>query len=136
MGRAGLTGVSTILKPGPDGEFIWPHVIEEPHKPFQHDRWDKDHEPRLPPPTFDFKEYEMKLLAALAQCYRGKQTFANLPMFPLLMADLIVREGSLQEWLRHNPRRVKRFWKFVEDQEKGPKLRPKSDLRRRRRRQR
>ena len=26
-----------------------------------------------------FKPYEMKLLAALAQCYRGKKTFADLP---------------------------------------------------------
>ena len=134
MGRAGLTGVSTILKPGPDGEFIWPRVIED--KPFEHERWDENRGAPLPRPKFDFKEYEMKLLAALAQCYRGTQTFADLPMIPVEMANLIMREGSLQEWLRRSPRRVERFWKFVNGQEKGPNLLPKSALRRGRRKRR
>jgi hypothetical protein len=136
MGKGGLTGVSTILKPGPDGEFIWPQVIEEPHKPFPHDRWDDDREAPLPRAMFDFKEYEMKLLAALAQCYRGAKTFADLPMIPVQMADVIMREGCLQEWLRRSPRRVERFWKIVEDQEKGTKLLPKSAVRGRRRKRR
>ena len=45
------------------------------------------------------QDYEFKLLAALAQCYRGKKTFADLPMIPIEMADLIIRQGGLQTWL-------------------------------------
>lgn len=54
-------------------------------------------------------------------------------MIPVEMAELIVRKGGLQEWLRRNPRRVERFWEFVNDQEKGTTLLPKSAQRRGRR---
>ncbi len=134
MGRGGLTGVHTILKPGPDDDFIWPPAIEVPQKLFPHHTWDTngDEDP-LPPAKFNFKPYEMKLLAALAQCYRGKKTFADLPMIPVEMADLNIRDGGVQEWLRRSPRRVERFWKFVNEQEKGPTFMPKSAPRRGRR---
>ncbi len=129
MGKGGLSGVHTILKPGPDEEFIWPFVMDAPRKPFQHGRWDTDRgEEPFPGATVAFKPYEMKLLAALAQCYRGKKTFADLPMIPIEMADLIIRQGGLQEWLRRSRRRVERFRKFVDEQEKGTKLRSKSTL--------
>jgi hypothetical protein len=45
-------------------------------------------------------------------------------LIPVQMADLIIREGSFQEWLRRSPRRVERFWKFVDGQEKGPNILP------------
>ena len=42
VGNGGLTGVHTVLKPGPDDDFQWPIGIDAPHKPFPHDRWDTD----------------------------------------------------------------------------------------------
>jgi hypothetical protein len=137
MGKAGLSGVHTILKPGPDEGFLWPIAIDAPHKQFPRRRWDDDQdEEPFPQGRYDFKEYEFKLLAALAQCYRGQKTFADLPMIPVEMADLIIRQGGLQAWLQRSEHRLARFRKIAEDQEKGTKLLPKSAVRRRRQRQR
>lgn len=134
MGKGGLSGVHTILIPGPDGQFLWPPEIEKHSQPFPHERWDmdRDEEP-FPGALFAFRQYEFKLLAALAQCYRGKKTFGDLPMIPVEMADLIIRQGGLQGWLRRNPRRVERFKKIVDEQEKGTTLLPKSPVQKGRR---
>jgi hypothetical protein len=76
---------------------------------------------------FGFKKYELKLLAALAQCYRGKISFNQLPMIPVQMAELIIRAGGLAEWMNSHERRLKRFWDMVREQSKdGPKLRSPS----------
>lgn len=129
MRKGGLSGVHTILKPGPDGHFLWPPEIEDPYRPFPHERWDTDQdEEPFPGALFAFKPSEFKLLAALAQCFRGKKTFADLPMIPVEMADLIIRQGGLQEWLRRSPKRVERFRKIVDEQQKGTTLVPKSAL--------
>jgi hypothetical protein len=101
VGSGGLTGVHTILKPGPDDDFQWPIGTDAPHKPFPHDRWDTDRdEGPFPGAKFAFKSYELKLLVTLAHCFRGTKTFADLPMIPVEMADLIIRQSGLQEWLR------------------------------------
>ena len=72
---------------------------------------------------FAFKKYELKLLAALARCYRGKIGFEKLPMIPLRMAELIIRAGGLGEWMNRDEKRLKRFWDMVREQSKeGPKL--------------
>lgn len=58
--------VCTILTPGPDDDFMWLSEIEAPRKPFPNSTWDTDRdEDPLPPAKFNFKPYEMKLLAAL-----------------------------------------------------------------------
>jgi hypothetical protein len=132
VGNGGLSGVHTILKPGPDEDFLWPVVIETPHKPDEHKRWHDDWEP-FPGAKFAFRPYELKLLAALAQCHRGKKTFADLPMIPVEMADLIIRQGGLQAWLCRSEYRLARFWKIVEEQKKATKLLSKSELPKRRR---
>ena len=132
VGNGGLTGVHTVLKPGPDDDFQWPIGIDAPHKPFPHDRWDTDRdEDPLPGAKFAFKSYELKLLVTLAHCFRGTKTFSDLPMIPLEIADLINRQGGLQEWPRNSESRLERFRKIVEEQEKGTNLRSKSELRRR-----
>jgi hypothetical protein len=61
-----------------------------------------------------------KLLAALAQCYRGKIGFDKLPMIPVRMADLIMCAGGLGEWMNRDEKRLKRFgtW-FVNSRGKG-----------------
>jgi len=137
LGKGGLSGVHTILKPGPDEEFIWPFVMDAPRKPFQHGRWDTDRgEEPFPGATVAFKPYEMKLLAALAQCYRGKKTFADLPMIPIEMADLIIRQGGLHAWVCRTESRLNRFRKILDEQEKGTTLLPKSAAQKRRRKHR
>src|SRR5208282_2492283 len=137
VGRAGLTGVHTVLKPGPDEGLLWPFVIDAPHKPFQHRRWatDRDEEP-FPGAKSAFRSYEMKLLAALAQCFRGQKTFADLLMIPVEMAEMIIRQGGLQAWVCRSERRLERFRKIVDEQEEGTTLLPKSDLRHGRRKRR
>jgi hypothetical protein len=136
MGRAGLSGVHTILTPGPDDTFVWPFGIDAPHKPFPHNRWDTDQdEEPFPSAKFAFMSYEFKLLAALAHCCRGKKTFADLPMIPVEMARLIMRQGGLEAWL-HSPRNVERFTKILDEQEKGTTPLPKSAVEKGRRRRR
>jgi hypothetical protein len=68
------------------------------------------------PPKFDFKEYEFKLLAAFARCYRGQITLEQLPMIPAKMAELILRSGGLTEWINSDEKRLKRFWRIVREQ--------------------
>src|SRR6516164_4405896 len=113
--RGGLTGVHTILKPGPDEDFAWPPDDEEVRAPRPHKVWSPDkNEKPLPPPQFDFKNYERRLLAALAHRYRGEPT--PLPMIPVAMADWIIGVGGLDAWLNRDPHRVKRFWEILDRQ--------------------
>jgi hypothetical protein len=124
LGKAGLTGFHTILRTGEDG-WIWPPENEpfpEPHK-----RWSANtsSDDLSTPSEFAFKEYELQLLAALAQCYRGKVGFDRLPMIPVGMAELIIRAGGLGEWMNRDEKRLKRFWDMVREQSMdGPKLKP------------
>lgn len=86
MGKAGLTGVHTILRISKDG-WIWPPENEPFPEP--HERWSPNtqSDDLSAASEFGFKRYELKLLAALAQCYRGKIGFDKLPMIPVRMAD-------------------------------------------------
>jgi hypothetical protein len=115
LGKAGLTGVHTILRIGKDG-WIWPRENE----PFPEPRERFSPNPRSDDLSaaseFGFKRYELKLLAALAQCYRGKIGFDKLPMIPVRMADLIMCAGGLGEWMNRDEKRLKRFWDMVRDQ--------------------
>jgi hypothetical protein len=103
-GKTGLTGVHTILRIGKDG-WIWPPE-NEPF-PELHERFSPN--PRSDDLSaaseFAFKRYELKLLAALAQCYRGKIGLDKLPMIPLRMAELIIRAGGLGEWMNRDEKR-------------------------------
>jgi hypothetical protein len=130
LGKAGLTGVHTILRIGKDG-WIWPPE-NEPF-PAPHGRWAVNGEcdDLSAASEFDFKEHEFRLLAALAQCYRRKIDLEELPMIPIRMAELINRAGGLGEWMNRNEKRLKLFWDMVREQSKeGSKL--KSTRRRRR----
>jgi hypothetical protein len=75
--------------------FVWPCEEEGERRPQPRRRWraDKSFEPASAPFKFDFKEYELKLLAAFARCYRGEITLKQLPMIPAQMAELILRSG-------------------------------------------
>jgi hypothetical protein len=124
LGKAGLAGVHTILRIGKDG-WIWPPENEpfpEPHKRFSPNKQSDD---LSAVSEFGFKRYELKLLAALAQCYRGKIGLEKLPMIPVRMAELIIRAGGLGEWMNRDEKRLKRFWNMVREQSsERPKLRP------------
>jgi hypothetical protein len=115
LGKGGLTGFHTILRIGED-DWIWPRENEpfpEPHK-----RWSPNmqSDDLFAASEFGFKQYELKLLAALAQCYRGKIGFDKLPMIPVRMADLIMCAGGLGEWMNRDEKRLKRFWNMVREQ--------------------
>ncbi len=130
MGKAGLTGVHAILRIGEAG-WIWPPENEP--CPTPHKRWSANtqNDDLSAASEFGFKMYELKLLAALAQCYRGKIGFEKLPMIPMRLAELIIRAGGLGEWMNRDEKRLKRFWDKVREQSKdGPKLK---SVRRRRR---
>ena len=113
MGKAGLTGVHDPAN--------WQHRLGAPeNEPFP-----EPHERFSPNPRSDdlsaasefaFKRYELKLLAALAQCYRGKIGLDKLPMIPLRMAELIIHAGGLGEWMNRDEKRLKRFWDMVREQ--------------------
>jgi hypothetical protein len=124
LGKGGLTGVHTILRVGKDG-WIWPPE-NEPF-PEGHERFSPN--PRSDDLSaasqFGFKRYELKLLAALAQCYRGKIGFDKLPMIPVRMAELIMCAGGLGEWMNRDEKRLKRFWDMVREQSREePRLKP------------
>ena len=124
MGKAGLAGVHTILRIGADG-WIWPPENEPFPVPHKRRSSNPPSDDLSTPSEFAFKEYELKLLAALAQCYRGKIGFDRLPMIPIRMAELIIRAGGLGEWMNRDEKRLKRFWDMVREQSKdGPKLKP------------
>ena len=123
--RGGLTGVHTILGPGPDEDFAWPPDDEGTRGPPPRKVWSPDKDvPPLPPPQFDFKDYADSLLAALAHRYRGKAT--ALPMIRMAMAEWIIAAGGLESWLNRDLHRVKRFWEMVDRQGKPTTLRPLS----------
>jgi hypothetical protein len=100
LGNAGLLGVHTIVVFDEDGNTVWPQEERE-YRPKPQRRWSPDRalEATPQPTKFDFKEYEFKLLAAFAQCYRGQITLKQLPMIPTQMAELILRYGGLTEWI-------------------------------------
>jgi hypothetical protein len=130
LGNAGLTGFHTILRPGEDG-LTWPP--ENQPFPTSRNRWSANppSDDLLTASEFAFKKYELRLLAALAQCYRGKIGFDGLPMIPIGMAKLIIRAGGLGDWMNQDEKRLKRFWDMVREQSKdGPKLKPISQPRR------
>lgn len=127
MGKAGYTGVHTILTIGAEG-WIWP--AENDPLPPSHRRWSADkNDPPLTNVEFDFKRYELELLVALAKCHRGVATFKQLPQIPQEMADMIRKVGSLEAWLFGNQRRTERFWKIVREQNE-PKLVPRISAKR------
>ncbi len=126
MGRRGdLNGVHTILTAGPDEDFAWPPDDDTLRSPRLHKVWDKDkNEKPLPPPQFDFREYERPLLAALARRYRGETV--PLPMIPVAMAEWIIGVGGLEAWLNRDHGRVRRFWEMVDRQRNATPLQPLS----------
>src|SRR5208283_3419683 len=66
------------------------------------------------------KEYELKLLAGLARCYRGEISLRQLPLIPQTLADHITKAGGLGPWLVADPRRRAKFEKMVERQQAEP----------------
>jgi hypothetical protein len=94
---------------------VWPTEDKTPS-----DSGDEFDLGRTLPPEVEFKRNELRLLAALAHCYRRKKAFSQLPSIPKAMADLIVDMGGLQVWLRNSVKRIDRFWKFVHAQDKSP----------------
>lgn len=113
-----------------DAGTIWSHENEGPPIPEPLDRWSDNPEGPQDGAQFNFKKYEFELLAAYAQCFRGQKVPSDLPMIPAPMADLIIRAGGLTEWINSNPRRLARFWRFVEDQSAGIGKRLTKGLRR------
>jgi hypothetical protein len=114
VGKAGLIGVHTIVILNKGG-WAWPCEEEGERGPQPRRRWsaDKSFESASALFKFDFKEYELKLLAAFARCYRGEITLKQLPMIPAQMAELILRSsGGLTEWINSDEKRLKRFLKW------------------------
>lgn len=113
MGRTHLQGVHSAVKYDQDGRTVWP-VEEGEWRPKPRKTWSVGaNDAPLEPPKFDFKEYEYKLLAAYARCYRGQATPKDLPMIPVDMAILIIRDGGLTDWIEGKESRLKRFWEMV-----------------------
>jgi hypothetical protein len=100
------------------GGWVWPCEEEGERRPQSRRRWsaDKSFESASAPLKFDFKEYELKLLAAFARCYCGEITLKQLPMIPAQMAELILRSGGLTECINSDEKRLKRFLKMVREQ--------------------
>jgi hypothetical protein len=128
LGRGGYPGGHTHLFLGKDGTG-WP----TPNDSAQSEEWRKRWSDNPPTdecrpsaaPNSSFKNYEMKLLASFAQCYRGRQPVNRLPLIPLQMADRIISAGGLAEWINADKKRSERFWKFVCDQSAALAAKPR-----------
>lgn len=131
LGRGTYSGAHTQIFVG-DESTRWPMELEVAANRF--DRWGKDDftpasvDDRRNSSGYRMKTWELKLLAGFAQCYRNQLPPNKLPMIPADFAELIIKAGGLTAWINSDEKRLRTFWKIVEDQLKALARRPISHV--------